>query len=155
MLVEFQQALADLTASPELCRAVRHNPLILLTRYRLTEKEFARLAFMANHKGMECSCMLYRANRLTPLAMNLPQLCRALGPQLCEVLSAYWSRYPNADAHFLLEAQRFCQYVQSELAAGRITQPEAAAALSNENELIETRLREITPAQAVQASNAT
>lgn len=155
MLVEFQQALADLTASPELCRAVRRNPMVLLTRYRLTEKEFARLAFMANHKGMECSCMLYRANRLTPLAINLPQLCRALGPQLRDVLSSYWSRYPNADAHFLLEAQRFCHYVESELATGRITQAETATALSSESELIDTRLRAIMSTQAEHATNAT
>ena len=43
MLADFQQALADLTASPELCISARLDPPILREKYRLTEREWARL----------------------------------------------------------------------------------------------------------------
>ena len=43
MLVEFQQALADLTASPELCTHIRRDPSILEQRYELTDRERRRL----------------------------------------------------------------------------------------------------------------
>ena len=39
MLIEFQQALADLTASPELCISVRRDPALLHQRYELTQRE--------------------------------------------------------------------------------------------------------------------
>lgn len=140
MLADFQQALADLAASPELCRGVRRNPEFLRARYSLTDKEFARLTAMANHKGMECVCMLYRANRLAPFAINLPRLCRALGDGLREVLSAYWAKYPKADAHFLLESRRFCDYVRTQVVYGRILDETVASALSEESNLINLRL---------------
>jgi len=64
MLVEFQQALADLTASPELCVRVRRDPSILHRNYELTEREWRRLVGIVRHPGMACACMVYRANRL-------------------------------------------------------------------------------------------
>jgi len=82
MLVEFQQALADMVASPEFCRQVRVSPLFLHERYTLSEREFERLIKMVNHKAMALNCMLYRANRLAPLAMNLHEFCTLLGTRL-------------------------------------------------------------------------
>ena len=75
MLAEFQQALADLTASPELCIQVRRDPAVLNQRYILTERERDRLVGIVRHPGMACACTVYRANRLAPLAMNIPQTC--------------------------------------------------------------------------------
>jgi hypothetical protein len=43
MLAAFQRALAELTASPALCRAARKDPGLLAGRYALTEKEARRL----------------------------------------------------------------------------------------------------------------
>jgi len=60
MLVEFQQALADLVASPALCCTVLEDPSILIQRYRLDEEEQARLLAMVEQRGMECTSMLYR-----------------------------------------------------------------------------------------------
>src|SRR5258708_39790890 len=67
----FAQALADLVASPPLCREVRAHPSRLSECYELTDLELRRLVDMANQRGMVCNCTLYRANRLAPLALNL------------------------------------------------------------------------------------
>ena len=102
MLVEFQQALADLTASPELCVRVRQEPSLLKERYELTDREWHRLVGIVRHPGMACACMVYRANRLAPLALNIPETCRALGKQLRAVVSEYWRLYPEGNVHFFL-----------------------------------------------------
>src|SRR5262249_28438240 len=112
MLVDFQIALAELTASPALCRQLREAPETLRQRYNLTEKEWRRLVGIAASKGMEANCMLYRANRLAPVALNLPHTCRALGENLNPVISAYWDSEPTTDVHFLVEADRFCRFLR-------------------------------------------
>lgn len=119
MLVDFQRALADLTASPALCREVRRVPEVLRDRYELTDKEWRRLAGIAASKGMEANCMLYRANRLAPVALNLPETCEALRDDLNRLISAYWEAEPTTDVHFLVEADRFCRFLkgQSKLSA--------------------------------------
>jgi hypothetical protein len=111
MLVNFQIALAELTASPMLCRQVRTAPQTLRARYDLTEKEWRRLVGIVTSKGMEANCMLYRANRLAPVALNLPDTCTALGDGLTRLLSAYWDAEPTTDVHFLVEADRFCRFL--------------------------------------------
>ena len=119
MLADFQQALADLTASPALCNAVRRDAAReLAARYDLTPRETARLAAMAADKGMECACIVYRANRLAPHALNLPRTCRALGPALRDIASDYWAAYPEGNVHFYIEAERFCRYVDEQIAHG-------------------------------------
>ncbi len=119
MLVDFQIALAELTASPALCRQVRAAPETLRERYNLTEKEWRRLAAIVASKGMEANCMLYRANRLAPVALNLPDTCTALGEELNAMISLYWDSEPTTDVHFLVEADRFCRFLRdwSELPA--------------------------------------
>jgi hypothetical protein len=123
MLVEFQQALADLVAGPELCREARSNPIQLRQRYDLSPKEYERLVAMANHPAMECNCMLYRANRLAPLAMNLGEFCRALGPRLGPLLSEYSVRYPNTNVHFYGECDRFCRFIAGKMENGFELEP--------------------------------
>jgi len=132
MLVEFQQALADLVAGPELCRQVRANPIQLRERYDLSQKEYERLVAMANHPAMECNCMLYRANRLAPLAMNLNEFCRALGPRLGPLLSEYSVRYPNTNVHFYAECDRFCQFILGKLEEGYELEPRAKEVFEEE-----------------------
>ena len=56
MLVDFQQALADLTASPDLCNAVRDDALVVKGRYQLSERETRRLLAIVHHPGMACAC---------------------------------------------------------------------------------------------------
>ncbi len=140
MLVDFQQALADLVASPNLCIEVRRNPSVLRERYRLTDREARRLAGVVNHPSMECNCMLYRANRLAPLAMNLPGLVKALGADLRGVLDGFWKRYSNTDVHFYIESYRFCEFIQEELARGRLFNEDVAPAMHREMAVLAEQL---------------
>ena len=136
MLVDFQMALADLTASPALCRAVRATPGILRERYDLTDKEWRRLAGIAASKGMEANCMLYRANRLAPVALNLPDTCTALGDDLNPLISAYWDSEPTTNVHFLIEADRFCRFLRDQPGLP----PDALAHLEREHGVVMAKL---------------
>jgi hypothetical protein len=118
MLLEFQQALADLVASPEFCREVRKEPSLLQQRYDLSPREFQRLVSMVNQRGMALNCMLYRANRLAPLALNLHGFCRALGPRLGPLLTEYTGLHPNTTVHFFLECDRFCRFIEDKVSDG-------------------------------------
>jgi hypothetical protein len=140
MLVEFQQALADLVASPEACRQARTSPDQLRLRYDLTQREFDRLVAMVNHRGMALNCMLYRANRLAPFALNLPGLCRALGPNLGPLLTEYSALYPNTNVHFYLECDRFCDFIEAKLNGGWELEPQAIAILDEEHSKIKLHL---------------
>jgi hypothetical protein len=142
MLVEFQQALADLTASPELCVKVRQEPAILKERYELTEREWDRLVGIVRHPGMACACTVYRANRLAPLALNIPETCRALGKQLRSVVSEYWRLYPEGNVHFFVEADRFCRFLKTKLDSDRSIAPEVRPVLVRDAAIIATALRE-------------
>lgn len=126
MLIDFQRALAELTASPSMCRQVRAAPQMLRDRYDLTDKEWRRLVGIVASKGMEANCILYRANRLAPVALNLPNTCTALGADLNRLISAYWESAPTTDVHFLIEADRFCRFL--------LTQPDLPAVARTELE---------------------
>ena len=133
-LAAFQTALADLAASPDLVRAVRKDAAAL-DGYALTPKERTRLVAIAASHGMHANCVLYRANRLAPIAINLPETCTALGDRLPALTAAYWAAQPHTDVHFLLEADRFARFL-----AG-IDLPEAArTALAPEAALVAGRL---------------
>jgi hypothetical protein len=140
MLVEFQQAFADLVASPDLCRAVRADPELLRERYQLSDREWRQLVAVVKQKGMECNCMLYRANRLAPLALNLPELVKALGTDLRPTLDRYWSAYANTDVHFLRESQRFCEFVGGLLANGQVFHNDIALVLEQEAAVLALRI---------------
>jgi hypothetical protein len=111
-LAQFQRALTDLTASPALCRAVRRDVTLLEQLYVLSPLEQDRLADIAASNGMEANCMIYRANRLAPVALNCPELCAALGDDLNRLISAYWYAEPTTNVHFLVETERFCCFLE-------------------------------------------
>jgi len=140
MLIEFQQALADLVASPELCRQIRADPSPLRDRYDLSQREYDRLVKMVNQKAMACNCMLYRANRLAPLALNLPASCRLLGPKLGPLLTEYSILYPNTNVHFYLECDRFCRFILDKIGEGFDFAPQAKAVLDEEHARIKLGL---------------
>jgi hypothetical protein len=86
---------------------------MLRDAYNLTDREWRRLVSVVSSKGMEANCVLYRANRLAPVALNLPDTCKALGDDLSQLISAYWEVEPITDVHFLVEADRFCRFLES------------------------------------------
>jgi hypothetical protein len=133
VLLEFQQALADLVASPDFCRQARADPQALLRRYDLSEREHRRLIDMVNQPGMALNCMLYRSNRLAPLAQNLYGLCHALGPRLGPLLTEYSQAYPNTTVHFYLECDRFCRFIENKMTEGLELDPQAQAVFAEES----------------------
>lgn len=113
MLADFQQALADLVAAPDHCQAIRDGDLHELDGYDLTMTERGRLVAIALHRGMAVNCAIYRSNRLTPLVINLPDTCAALGSQLRPVIDRFWATHPTEHfVHFLVEADRFVTYLE-------------------------------------------
>ena len=141
MLAEFQQALADLVASPALCYQVRADPGVLRHRYELSQREFERLVGMVHHRGMAFNCMLYRANRLAPLALNLYGFCRALGPRLGPLLTEYTERHPHSNVHFYMECDRFCAFVEGKLSEGYELEPDAKAVFAEECLMVRLKLK--------------
>lgn len=142
MLADFQQALADLTASPALCYRVRDDPLALHEMYALTEREWKRLVGIVQHRGMQCACIVYRANRLAPLALNLPLTCQALGEDLRTIVSEFWAAFPETNVHFFAETDRFCRFLKAKLDEGEIFPAEVGAALAHESALVRAALEE-------------
>jgi hypothetical protein len=140
MLADFQQALANLVASPPLCREVRAHPSRLSECYDLTDLELRRLVDMANQRGMVCNCTLYRANRLAPLALNLHDVCQALGDSLTSLVDEFWGLYPETSVNFLVESQRFCEFLQAKHAGGFPLSDEALEALWREYRDLELRV---------------
>jgi hypothetical protein len=118
MLADYQQALVDLTASPEFCTRALEHPAILTDRYRLTERELNRIVGIIRHPGMECACTIYRANRLAPLAMNAPETCRSLGSALRSLLDEFWTTHTDTAVHFFVETDRFLQFLRAKVARG-------------------------------------
>lgn len=112
MLIDFQRALADLTSNPELVNQIRIDSSRLHDLYRLNEVELRQLVAVVQSPGMRANCILYRANRLAPIAVNLPETCRILGDRLEELVSEYWKSQPITNVHFLLETQTFCDFLQ-------------------------------------------
>lgn len=141
MLEQFQQAFADLTASSDLVEAIRKDPEILNKKYNLSEIEFSRLRNIANQKGMECNCMLYRANRLIPVVMNLPKTCAVLDDDLKKMVLEYWAEFQRTDVHFLLEAQRFCEFVTARMENGDYTNNRLKPVLEKEMTAVAKRIR--------------
>ena len=140
MLADFQQALSDITASPALCRAVRADLEILRSRYRLSEREEARLRAIAEHPGMTAACTVYRMNRLAPLAMNLRGTLRALGPALRRTIDAYWVDHPRGHAHFYIESCRFADWLAHGIAAGLGVPDAVPGELARETALVRAAL---------------
>jgi hypothetical protein len=142
MLADFQQALADLTASPELCIRARFDPPLLREKYQLTEREWARLVAIVQHKGMECACIVYRANRLAPLALNIPRTCKALGADLRTVVSEFWTAFPETNVHFFVETDRFCRFLKAKLAEGQTFVTDVSSILAEESAIVAAALQE-------------
>jgi hypothetical protein len=140
VLADFQQALADLTAMPEWCLAVRADAAVLHARYTLTEREARRLHAIAADDGMSCACTVYRMNRLAPLAMNARLTLRALGADARTALSAYWRDYPRGHSHFFLESDRFCRWLRERVDAGAFGGAELREVLARDSEAIQAAI---------------
>ena len=91
---------------------------------------------------MACACTVYRANRLAPLAMNIPLTCKALGTDLRNLVSEFWAAYPESNVHFYIETERFCRFLETKLAEGRRFAPDVPRILAMESAIITAALEE-------------
>ncbi len=122
-LKEFQRALADLVATPELCRAARADPSAVFGLYALTPLEERRLAAVVQQRGMATSCSLYRANRLAPLLIFLPLTCFLLGPRLRGELDRFWAAHDRPGDLAEHELHGFAELLRGRLASGELEDP--------------------------------
>lgn len=133
-LVGFQTMLARMTAQPDFVAAVRSYPALLEREPDLSPVERQRLAEIAGSRGMEANCMLYRANRLAPLALNCPDTLEQLGEALEGLLSAFWADEPETHVNFLIETDRFCRWLDA--------RGDPPVGLAREHALVAARLTE-------------
>lgn len=122
-LAAFQRAMADLAASPALCGRVREDAEAALAGYALTEVERRRVASAAAQRGMRVNCMLYRSNRLSPLASQLPNTFLLLGPALRDAADGYWAENPALERNAPAEVRSFAAYVRRRAAEGALAEP--------------------------------
>jgi hypothetical protein len=120
-LLGFQRALAGLVASPEFCTRAIESPETALTSYELTDQERVRLVTMVRDPLMATNCVLYRANRMTPIFMFFPMTCRLLGPDLRRELDAFWSAECAIDLQYLRETERFERFVKKRARLGLLS----------------------------------
>jgi hypothetical protein len=140
MLADFQQAMADMVASPQLCNTVRRTPDTLWRRYTLSTLEYRRLVEIAGNHGMNGHCALYRVDRFAPLALHLPELCRGLREVLPMLVEEYWTEHPRTDVNALLECDRFCRFLRAKEAKGWAMPAELRTAFEHEHGEVQMKL---------------
>jgi hypothetical protein len=121
-LLGFQRALADMVASPRLARAVLGGDPDALEPYELTDRERGRLRAVAAQPGMSVNCTLYRANRLTPVALLLPYTCFALGERMKGLAERFWED-SRTDLQFRSETERFAAFLRGLVRSGELDEP--------------------------------
>ena len=131
-LVEFQRALADLAASPELCRALRDDAGPVLGRWQLTELERERVAAAIRHPGWVVNCTLWRANRLGPIYTLLARSCFLLGDRFRDEVDRFWALHPRPDFMTRREVPRFAAFLRGRLESGGLGDPYLAQVLEYE-----------------------
>jgi hypothetical protein len=136
----FQRAMADMAASPEMCRRVLDDAPGALSGYDLTPIELQRLASAADQRGMRMNIMLYRNGRLSPLVSQLPGTFHVLGYGLREVAQAFWTEYPRVPRGVPGEMRRFAAFLRRRMAEGLLTEPLLGEVLDWEMETYELAL---------------
>lgn len=136
----FQRAIADMAASPALCRHVLDDAPGALAGYDLTPLEVERLSSAAAQPGMRMNCMLYRNGRLSPLVSQLPGTFHLLGYKLREVAEAFWVENPKVPRGVPGEMRRFAAFLRRRVAEGTLTEPLLAEVLDWEMETYELAL---------------
>lgn len=139
-LAAFQQAMAHMAASPDLCRRVLDDATAALAGYALTPLEVERLASAAGQRGMRMNCMLYRNGRLSPLVSQLPGTFHLLGYGLRAVAEAFWAENPRVPRGVPGEMRRFAAFLRRRIDEGALTEALLPEVLDWEMETYEIAL---------------
>jgi hypothetical protein len=119
-LLGFQRALADLAASPARCARAILNPEPFLEAHDLTHRERIRLTAMMRDRLMATNCVLYRANRVTPIFVFFPLTCRLLASDLRRELDSFWLQTSCIDLQYRSETARFVEFLKVRLGSGEL-----------------------------------
>jgi hypothetical protein len=122
-LASFQDALANLVASPELCGRLATDAPSVLKRYALDARERSRLVEVVSQRGMSINCTLYRAGRFEAVYTLLPMSCFVLGDRLRSELDEYWRFREHTDLQFRTEVACWTDFLRRRLREGRLTNP--------------------------------
>ncbi|MDB4947748.1 MAG: hypothetical protein JWM27_397 [Gemmatimonadetes bacterium] len=122
-LLEFQRALADLAASPQLCRELRAEAGPVLDRWRLDPRERTRVEAAVRHPGWVVNCTLWRANRLGPIYTLLSRSCYLLGDRFRDEVERFWTLHPRPDFMTRREVPRFGAFLHERLRSGGLRDP--------------------------------
>jgi hypothetical protein len=139
-LAAFQRAMADMAASPPMCRRILDEGAAVLAGYDLTPIEVLRLLSAADQRGMRMNCMLYRNGRLSPLVSQLPGTFHVLGYGLREVAEAFWVENPKVARGVPPEMRRFAAFLRRRVAEGTLAEPLLPEVLDWEMETYELAL---------------
>lgn len=151
-LLAFQRAMADMAASPQLCRRVLDEGEAALAAYDLTPIERQRLCSAVEQRGMRMNIMLYRNGRLSPLVSQLPGTFHLLGYQLREIAEAFWVENPKVPRGVIGEIRRFAAFLRRRIAEGALPDPLLAEVLEWEMETYELAL--LPPERTLQSIRA-
>jgi hypothetical protein len=119
-IAAFQSALAEMAGRPPFAARVRHEGGSALTGYDLTLRESRRLVAVARQPGMEITCTLARANRFTSIAEVFPMTCHVLGSDLRSLIDRYFGARVPDNYQLSGEEEAFANFLQDEMAAGRV-----------------------------------
>jgi hypothetical protein len=122
-LQDFQKAVCDLVASPDLCRVLLRDPQLVLRRYELSQLECRRLVDMVQQRGMSVNCTLYRFNRITPLYTLMPLTSFVLGDRFMPEVERFWESFRETGLRFKQEIDRFGDFLCTRLSKGEIDNP--------------------------------
>lgn len=150
MLSDFQQALAEITADPELCERLQQDPTLVEESYCLSDRERLQLLAVMHHPAMACAGSLYRADRLAPLLRNLPRSLQALGERLEGEVIAYWRAHPWPYRYSFLESERFSRWLEP-LSRSETAPAGLAEALQEEGREMRERLHSFLAASGLPA----
>ncbi len=121
----FQQALADLVASPEMRALACQDPDAAFARYQLNSKDRRRLEALAHdRRGMGAGNLIHNSFRLGLVAETLPKTLNLLGPARSEpLLKKYWHTTPPKDFRYSNEAFRFADHLRLQQDEGELDEP--------------------------------
>jgi len=140
-LAGFQRAMADMAASPALCRrALNEGADAVLAGSPLTPLELQRLASAAALRGARIHCMLYRNRRLSPLVSQLPGTFHLLGYGLKALAEAFWAEHPQVPRNAPDEIRRWAAFLRRRVAEGALAEPLLPEVLDWEMETYELAL---------------
>lgn len=138
-LEAYQHVLCRMVASAGYRGAVLSDPNPCFGDLELTPRERRRLLAVAAQPGMRVNTAIHRANRLATIAQTMPFTCFLLSTRMQDVFDRFWTANPTESLQIPVECERFAEFLETEIEAGRVDDPYVAEIVEFEKAC--TRLR--------------